>query len=53
MYFGKYGLRKTWSDNYLKNPVSEDTSTINMVNVPEPCCNLSNSTFVRFGKSLF
>ena len=32
MYFRNYGLLKTWLDNCLKSPVSEDSSTSNMVN---------------------
>ena len=48
MDFRNYGLQKTWLDNCLKSPVSEDPSTINMVNVPKHSCNLSDSTFVIF-----
>ena len=33
MYFQKYGLRKTWLDRCLKNPISEDPSTTNMADV--------------------
>ena len=29
----KYGIVKTWFDNCLKTPVSEDPSRRNMVNV--------------------
>ena len=25
MYFGNYGLQKTWLDKYLKSPNSEDS----------------------------
>ena len=32
MYFSTYGLRKTWLDKCPKSPLSEDPSTINMVN---------------------
>ena len=31
MYFGNYRLRKTWRNKYLKIPVSEDSSTSNIV----------------------
>ena len=37
MYFSTYGLRKTFLDKGLKGPVSEDTSTSNMVNGPKQC----------------
>ena len=32
MYFCSFGLQKTWLDNCLKKPVSEDPSRSNMVN---------------------
>ena len=32
MYFLNYGLRKTWLDQCLKSPLSEDPSKSNMVN---------------------
>ena len=35
MYFRNYVLRKTWLDNSLKNPVSEDPSRSNMINGPK------------------
>ena len=35
MFIRNYGLRETWLDNCLKNPVSEDTSRSNMVNGPK------------------
>ena len=62
MYFRNYGLRKTWLDNCLESPVSEDPSTGNRVNGPKNCCNLKDSTFTMFidhsetnriGKGLF
>ena len=28
MYFGNYGLRKTWFDKYLKALASDDTLTL-------------------------
>ena len=32
MYFQNYGLRKTWLDNCLKSPFSEEYLTKNIVN---------------------
>ena len=46
--FQKLRTAKTWSENCLKRPFSEDTSTSNMVNVPEHCRNLDHSTFIIF-----
>ena len=37
MYFGNYGLRKTWLDQYLKSLVEEDPSKRNMVNANKLC----------------
>ena len=37
MLFWKLQTPKTWSDKYLKSPVSEDASTSNTVNVPKHC----------------
>ena len=37
MYFRNYGLRKTWLDQCLKSPVSEDPSKSKMVNAPKLC----------------
>ena len=37
MYFRNYGLRKTWLDNCVESPVSEDPSTNNMINEPKHC----------------
>ena len=34
MYFRNYGLPKTWLDQCLKSPVSEDPTKSNMVNAP-------------------
>ena len=48
MYFQNYGLQKTWLDQCLKSPVSEDLSKSNMVNVPKHCSNLKDSTFTIF-----
>ena len=35
MYFRNYGLRKTWLDQRLKSPVSEDPLKSNMENAPK------------------
>ena len=48
MYFRNYGFPKTWLDQCLKSPVSEDPSKNNMVNVPKHCSNLKNSSFTIF-----
>ena len=48
MYFGNYGLPKTWLDQCLKSPFSEDPSKRNMVNAPKHCSNLNKSTFTIF-----
>ena len=32
MYMQKYGIAKTWLDNFLKSLILEDTSTSTMVN---------------------
>ena len=48
MYFGNYGIPKTWLDQWLKSPFSEDPSKRNMVNAPKHCSNLKNSTFTNF-----
>ena len=48
VYVRKWGLRKTWLDNCLKSPFSEDPSTRNMVNGPESCSNLNESAFTIF-----
>ena len=48
MHFQNSGLRKTWLDNCLRSPVSEDPSTSNMVNGPKHCWNVSNSAFTKF-----
>ena len=44
MYFRSYGRQKRWFDKCLKNPVSEDPSTSNIVNEPKHCCNLDDGT---------
>ena len=48
MYFGNYGLQKTWFDQCLKSPVSEYPSKSNKVNAPKYCSNLKDSTFTIF-----
>ena len=48
MYFRNYGLPKTWLDQCLKNPDSEDPSRNNMLNAPKYCPNLKNSSFTIF-----
>ena len=47
MYFRNYGLPKTWLDQCLKSPVSEDPTKSNMVNAPKHCSNLKD-TFLPF-----
>ena len=48
MFFRHYGLPKTWLDNCLERPISENLSTDNMVNWPKHCCNLKGSSFTIF-----
>ena len=48
MYFGNYGLPKTWLDQCLKSPVSEYASKSNMVNAPKHCSHLKDSPFTTF-----
>ena len=48
MYFRNEGLQKRWLDECLKNAVSEDPSTRNMVNAPKNCFNLDDGTFTIF-----
>ena len=48
MYFRNYELRKTWLDNYLKSPLSQDPSTSNMVNRTKHCSNLNDRNFTIF-----
>ena len=44
MYFRNYGLPKTWLDQCLKSPVSEDPTKSNMVNAPKYCSNLKDTS---------
>ena len=37
MYILSYGLQKTWLDQCLKSPVSEDPSKSNVVNALKLC----------------
>ena len=46
--FRYYGLQKTWLNKCLKSPVSENSSTSNVVNVPKDCWNLGDSAFNIF-----
>ena len=48
MYFGNYGLPKTWLDQCLKSPISEYPWKSNMVNAPKLCSNLKDSPFTTF-----
>ena len=48
MYFGNYGLPKTWLYQCLKSPVSEDPSETNMANAPKHCSHLKDSRFTIF-----
>ena len=48
MYFGNYGLPKTWLDQCLKSPVSEYPSKKNMANVPKHCSHLKDIPFTIF-----
>ena len=48
MYFGNYGLPKTWLDQCLKSPFSKIPSKRNMVNAPKHYSNLKKSTFTKF-----
>ena len=45
--FPKLPTTKKRSDKCLKRLVSENTSTSNMVNVPQHCWNLHHSTFIK------
>ena len=48
MYFLNYGLPKTWLDQSLKSPVSEDPSKSKTVNAPKNCSNLKECFFTIF-----
>ena len=44
MYLRNYGLPKTWLDQSLKSPVSDDPTKSNMVNGPKHCSNLKDTS---------
>ena len=44
MYFRNCGLPKTWLDQCLKSPVSDDPTKSNMVNAPKHCSNLKDTS---------
>ena len=44
MYFRNYGIPKTWLDQCLKSPVSDDPSKSNMVNALKHCSNLKDTS---------
>ena len=48
MYFRNYVLQKTWLDQCLKSPISEDPSKSNIVNATKHCWNLNDKNFTRF-----
>ena len=48
MYFRNYGLPKTWLDQCVKSPVSENPSKSQLVNAPEHSSNLKGSPFTIF-----
>ena len=48
MYFRNYGLRKKCLAKFLKTPVSDQTSTSNIVNGAEHALIRNDSTFTRF-----
>ena len=48
MYFRNYGLPKTWLDQCLKSPISEDPTKSNMVNAPKHCSNSRHTSFIIF-----
>ena len=46
--FFNFRLRKTWLDKCLKSPLSEDSSTSNMVNGLKYCSKQNDGTFIIF-----
>ena len=48
MYFGNYGLQKTWLHQSLKSPVSECPSKSNIANAPKHCSHFKDSLFSTF-----
>ena len=55
MYFRNYGLPKTWLDQCLKSPVSEDATKSYMVNITKHCSNFNDTSLLNLlltGKSI-
>ena len=55
MYFRNYGLPKTWLDQCLKSPISEDPTKSNMVNAPKNNSSLKDTSLTYLlitGKSI-
>ena len=48
MYFRNYGLPKTWLDQCLKSPVSEDPRKSNMVNTLKTLFKFEEHLFTIF-----
>ena len=48
MYWRNYVLRKAQLDKCLRRPVSEDSTTSNMLNDPKHCWNLYERNFIKF-----
>ena len=48
MYFGNYGIPKTWLDQCLKGAVLEYLSESNIANAPKHCSHLKDSPFTTF-----
>ena len=48
MYFQNYGLPKTWLDQSVNSPVSDDPSKSNIVRTPKHISNLKYSSFTIF-----
>ena len=48
MYFGNYGIAKTWLDQCLKSPVSEYPSKSSIANARKHCSHLKDSPFTIF-----
>ena len=44
MYFPNYRLPKTWLDQCLRSPLSEDPTKSNMVKAPKHCSNLKDTS---------
>ena len=47
-YFWNYRLQKTWLENCIKKPISENPSTNNMVKGPKHFWTLKDSAFTIF-----